>query len=395
MANILYFDCFSGISGDMTLGALLDLGIDQRELFGQLDSLGVDGYELKTTKKQISGITGTDFNVIINKTKTHHHRHLADIETIIDKGKIDNEAKDLAKQIFEVIARSEAKIHGKSIKEIHFHEVGAVDSIVDIVGAAICISLLKPDKILSSPLHLGSGTITCAHGVLPVPAPATADILKGVPVYSNGVKGELVTPTGAAIIKSIVSDFGPLPAMTIEKTGYGTGKMQLETPNLLRVFWGKASIGAGEELVLLETNIDDMNPEIYSYLLPLLLEKGAMDAYLTNIIMKKGRPGVILSVLCESANIKSLEELIYTETSTLGIRHIKLKRSCLDRVQSTIQSEIGPVTVKSAYKEGKHLKSAPEYEECRKLAQKKGLPLKTVYELITSSQAFKDLQNGK
>ncbi len=379
----------------MTLGALLDLGVDQKELFSQLDSLGVDGYELKAAKKQINGITGTDFNVIINKTQPHHHRHLNDIESIIDKGKIDGEAKKLAKHIFEVIARSEAKIHGKSIREIHFHEVGAIDSIVDIVGAAICISLIKPDKILSSPLHLGSGTISCAHGIMPVPAPATADILKGVPVYSNGVKGELVTPTGAAIIKSIVSDFGPLPAMTLDKTGYGAGKKQLDRPNLLRVFWGKDSEGTGEELVLLETNIDDMNPEIYSYLLPLLLEKGAMDAYLTNIIMKKGRPGVILSVLCEPGTSKHLEELIFTETSTLGIRQLKLKRSCLDRVQSTIQSDMGPVIVKLAYKGGKLLKLAPEYEECRKLAQKKGLPLKTVYESITSSQEYKDLQNNE
>ncbi len=394
MTKILYFDCFSGISGDMTLGAMLDLGVDQKEFFYQLESLGIQGYHLKVHKKQVNGITGTDFDVIINQELSYHpHRHLSDIEKIIENSKVNEEAKSLAKQIFQVIARSEAKTHGKSLDEIHFHEVGAIDSIVDIVGVAICMSLLQPDLIVSSPLHLGSGTVTCAHGVLPVPAPATADILQDVPVYSTGVKGELVTPTGAAIIKTIANEFGPLPAMTIQKSGYGTGKKQLETPNLLRLFWGEASDdNLQNELLLLETNIDDMNPEIYSYLLPLLLEQGALDAYLTNIIMKKGRPGVLLSVLCIQEDASKFEEIILAETSTLGVRKIKLARSCLDRRQTLIETELGTVNVKSAYKDGLLLKSAPEYEDCRKLAQKKGLPLKKVYEIVMASPAFKKLQ---
>lgn len=392
MTRILYFDCYSGISGDMTLGALLDLGVDQQELFRQLSTLGVKGYQLKTARKQLNGIVGTDFDVVLNTKQSHHHRHLPEIKAIIENSKINQTAKDLAKRMFEVIARSEAKIHGKAINDIHFHEVGAIDSIIDIVGAAVCISLLKPDKVVCSPLHLGSGTIKCAHGYLPVPAPATVDILKGIPVYSTYIQGELVTPTGAAIIKTIATEFGPIPGMTILKTGYGTGKKELKIPNLLRVLFGKASDSSAEELVLLETNIDDMNPEIYSYLLPLLMERGALDAYLTNIVMKKGRPGVILSVLCEPGDAESLEEIIFSETSTLGIRHFKPKRSCLDRVQSTIQTDLGPVIVKSAYKDGKHLKSAPEYEVCKKLARNKGIPLKEVYDRIISSHAFKELE---
>jgi hypothetical protein len=388
MAKILYFDCFSGISGDMTLGALLDLGVDQNQLVRQLDSLGVTGYQLSVTRKQNNGITGTDFDVVLTAPHidhhSHHHRNLADIEQLIEHSRIDQNAKLLAKKIFNTLGTSEAKIHNKPLSEIHFHEVGALDSIVDIVGAAICISLLKPDKIISSPLHLGSGTITCAHGVLPVPAPATADILAGIPVYSTGVKGELVTPTGAAIIKNIADEFGPLPSFIIEKTGYGTGKKQFDMPNLLRVFWGNdtsANDRLDSELLLLETNIDDMNPEIYTYLIPLLLEKGALDAYLTQILMKKGRPGILLSILCEPAQALILETIVFNETSTLGIRKTRLGRTSLHRKIITIQTEFGPIRVKAAYQNGALLKMAPEYEDCRKIAITSGLPLKQVYEL--------------
>ena len=376
----------------MTIGALIDLGVKKEELIAQLKSLNLPGYELKVTQKVKNGISGTDFDVILEEHshhQNHHHPHrnLKIIEGIIDKSNIDNDAKNLSKQIFNTIAKAEAKVHGKSIDEIHFHEVGAVDSIVDIVGTAICLSILKPDKIYSSALHVGSGTVKCAHGLLPVPAPATADILKNVPIYSTDVVGELVTPTGAAIIKTIAKKFGSLPAMIIQKTGYGTGKKEFSIPNLLRVFWGEESEEntiAVDKLIMLETNIDDMNPEIYSYLLPLLFEQGALDVFMTNIIMKKGRPGVLLNVLSDQQDFQKLEAIIFNETSTLGIRRIPVDRACLERKIMAIETEFGPVKAKAALQNGKILKISPEYEDCKRLAEQKGIPLKTVYEVTVT-----------
>jgi hypothetical protein len=253
MSRILYFDCLSGISGDMIIGALLDLGIDQNLFLEELSKIDVAGYELKIKKGQKNGITGTDFDVIIKdhhhshehnyKGKHHHeHRSLNDIEEIIDNSRLKDNIKDLSKRIFRLVAEAEAKIHNKSIAEVHFHEVGAIDSIVDIIGAAICINLLEVDEIYSSPLHLGTGFVKCAHGNIPVPAPATLEILEGVPVYSKGVESELVTPTGAAIIKTLAKEFKALPEVSIEKVGYGLGKKELEITNLLRVVLGKKKV---------------------------------------------------------------------------------------------------------------------------------------------------------
>ncbi len=399
MDKILYFDCFAGISGDMTIGALIDLGVDKDELLTQLKSLNLPGYELKITQKLVNGISGTDFDVIINHHSHDHddhhhpHRNLKTIEAIIDNSGIEPDAKDLSKQIFGTIARSEAKVHGKSVDEIHFHEVGAIDSIVDIAGAAICVSILKPDKVISSALHVGSGTVKCAHGILPVPAPATVDILKGVPVYSTDVTGELVTPTGAAIIKTIAERFGSLPAMTIQKTGYGSGKKEFKIPNLLRVFWGEESEDDKirvDKLIMLETNIDDLNPETYSYLVPLLFEQGALDVFLANIIMKKGRPGILLNVLCNPQDVQNYETIIFNETSTLGIRRISVDRSCLDREFMEIETKHGPVKAKAAIRNGKILKISPEYEDCKRLAKEKKVPLKTVYESVMFEIQGKD-----
>ncbi len=389
MAKVLYFDCFSGISGDMTIGALLDLGVDEKMLFDKLNSLNLHGFHLQVTHKQVKGISGTDFNVQLTSHKSgyheHVHRNLGGVESIIDMGDLDKEIRELSKSIFMKVALAEAKVHGKHIEEIHFHEVGAVDSIIDIVGAAICITALKPDRIIASPLHLGSGTITCAHGVLPVPAPATVEILQDTPVYSTDIKGELVTPTGAAIIKTIADDFTTFPEMTIRKTGYGTGKKDYGIPNLLRVILGEADTENDtieEKLVMLETNIDDMNPEVYSHLIPLILERGALDVFLSNIIMKKGRPGVLLSVLCKPDQVHRMEEMLFTETTTLGIRRIPVDRTSLERKTMEIETSLGNLKVKAAYRNGELLKVAPEYEECKRIAIEKNLPLKKVYELI-------------
>ncbi len=388
MQKVLYFDCFSGISGDMTIGALLDLGVDQASFLDSLKSLSVDGYSLKISQKTTRGIAATDFDVFIEpdtEAHTHHHRNLEDILQIIENSSIDKEAKTLSRNIFETIARAEAEVHQQSLDQVHFHEVGAIDSIVDIVGAAICISMLKPDLIMASPLHVGSGTVTCAHGVLPVPAPATLKILEKIPIYATSVVGELVTPTGAAIIKHLASDFLPLPPMTIEKTGYGAGKKDFGHLNALRVLSGTMEASSAlyrERLVLLETNIDDMNPETYSYLLPLVLEKGALDVYLTDVIMKKGRPGTQISILCQPQDVSIFENLLYDETTTLGIRKQIIERSSLERKMIDVETQFGKVQVKAAMRDGKPFRISPEYEVCRKIASEQGLPLREVYQIV-------------
>lgn len=383
MKKLLYFDTLAGISGDMTIGALLDLGIDQREFLDYLKSLRLDGYQLKIKKKLSSHISCTDFDVVLDEgPERHHHRNLSDIHHIIDHSGIPSEAKTLSKQIFQTIGEAEAHIHQKTIDEIHFHEVGAIDSIIDIVGAAVAINMLNIDTIMASPLHLGTGTVKCAHGVLPVPAPATARILRGVPVYSTGVKGELVTPTGAAIIKNLSSSFGPLPRMIVDEVGYGSGKKDFGIVNLLRVFKGRGEIigEAGKQIItVIETNIDDMNPELYSHLVPEMLEKGALDVYLTSITMKKGRPGAKLTVLCAPDRESEFEEYLLLETTTLGTRKYQVERNCLERKIITVDTPLGPVNVKEAYRDGKLIKSAPEYESCKKIAREKGVPINEVY----------------
>jgi uncharacterized protein (TIGR00299 family) protein len=379
MGKTLFFQCQSGISGDMTIGALLDLGIDTQEFESQLALLPLEGYNIEIGKRDINGIQATDFHVHIDDSG-HEHRNLSDIINIISSSGLSRVVQNLSTEIFRTIAEAEARVHGKPVDEIHFHEVGAVDSIVDIVGAAVCVELLKVSAVMSSPLPMGSGHTRCAHGIIPVPAPATVEILKGVPVYSAGIEGELVTPTGAAIIRQLADEFGPMPAMKLEKVGYGAGKKTFSIPNILRVFLGETTKEQIDELVLLETNIDDLNPETYSYLIPLLLERGARDAYLTHLIMKKGRPAVMLSVLCGKNDTRRMEDLIFRETTTLGIRRQTVQRRSLDRRSLSLDTRWGKVKVKAAYLDGRLLRFSPEYEECRRLAGQMGLPLKAVYD---------------
>lgn len=389
MEKILYFDCFAGISGDMTVAALIDLGVDPIELRRELDKLNLNGWDMEVCQGQRSGLRGTRFDVRLGQTAVHQHdndlvkghRNLGDIEAIINNSLLSEGIKNKSKQIFSVLAEAEARVHGKAIEQVHFHEVGAVDSIIDIVGTAICLDIMDIDNIYVSPLNLGSGTVTCAHGTLPVPAPATAEILQGVPVYSSGVQAELVTPTGAAIVKTLAAEFIPMPRMTVEKTGYGMGSRDIpDMPNMLRVMRG--SVSNTGSFIMLETNIDDMNPEIYSYLFPLLLQKGALDVYLTNVIMKKNRPGTMISILCRSEDARVLQGILFTETTTLGIRCRPIERVELERRVQTVDTSLGPVKFKMAYLDGRLLKTAPEYEECRRLAEQNGLPLKDVYNII-------------
>ena len=387
--KVLYFDCFAGISGDMTVGALIDLGADEKELLRCLDSLHLHGYRIEIKKALKNGISGTDFNVIIEEEHSHHSHHhhhhsrnLSDISEIINSSALDSSVKELSLKMFHEIAVAESKIHAKSIDEIHFHEVGAIDSIVDIVASAICLNMIKPDKIISSPLNLGEGTVECAHGVFPVPAPATAEILKGIPVYSSGIKKEMTTPTGAAIIKCISTEFSSFPAMKIFSTGYGLGKRNLEVPNVLRAVIGETDYS--EKKMMIETNIDDMSGEIYSYLMNKLFESGALDVFIAPVIMKKSRPAHVLSVLCDSGKVDALEEIIFTETTTFGTRRYEVERSELERTISKVKTSYGEISVKKGYLNGKYLKFSPEYDECSEAAKKHGVPVREVYNAVTA-----------
>lgn len=405
--RVLFFDCFSGISGDMTIGALLDLGIDKELFLSELNKIGLNEFTVEIKNGIKKGITGTDFTVILEDDHDihhhhddhehhhghshheggHHHHHLpkesdhdhshsrnlAAISEIIDNSELNDRVKSTSKRIFTLIAEAEGKIHGKSIDDVHFHEVGAVDSIVDIIGAAICLDLLNVDEIVCSPINLGSGFVKCAHGVFPVPAPATLEILRDVPVYSKNAQKELTTPTGAAILKGVCHEFVDFPALVVEKVGYGLGKRDMETPNVLRVVLGKKTVS--NQLIMLETNIDNMNSEVYSYLFQQLFDAGALDVFVSPVVMKKSRPANVLSVLSKEDSVAALEQLIFLETTTLGIRKYGVERVELERKFEKMATRFGEITIKKAYRDGKLLKFSPEYEECRAIASQQNIPL--------------------
>ena len=378
--KILYFDCFSGISGDMIIGALIDLGFDFNFLKDELKKLNLKGYEIESKKIIKNGISSTKFNVV--EKHNHEERNLKEINKIIDNSKLDNEIKNLIKKIFNKIAVAEAKVHNKPVNEIHFHEIGAIDTIIDIAGAVIGFKKLGIDRIYCSKLNVGTGFVEFSHGKFPVPAPATVEILKNVPVYNNNVEAELVTPTGAAIITTLAYKFGEIPLVKFEKIGYGAGTKDLEQPNVLRIFLGEMENNGDVTINVIETNIDNMNPEIYPYVVDRLIENGALDAYLTNIIMKKGRPAIKLTVLCDIENTDKLCNIIFDETTTLGVRIFSAAKKKLDREIKTIKTKYGNVRVKIS-KLGNEIKNImPEYEDCVKIAKSKKIPLKKVYEEV-------------
>ncbi|HHU34241.1 MAG TPA: nickel pincer cofactor biosynthesis protein LarC [Bacteroidetes bacterium] len=383
--KILYYDCFSGISGDMNLGAMIDLGVDKEYLLNQLNSLGLEGWELILEKDQRHGISGT--KATVKQTRHEHiHRHLSDIEKIIDESGLKTEDKLLSKKIFAKVALAEAKVHDVPVEKIHFHEVGAVDSIIDIVGAAICHNFLDVDEVHVSNVELGGGTVKCAHGCLPVPAPATAEIIRGMVVSKDGVDFEATTPTGAAIVAALGDSYGMPISMKIERCGYGIGqKDHPDRPNILRLFLGESEKpSSGHDAVLMECNIDDMNPEWYGYVSELLFEAGASDVYCSNIMMKKGRPSTLLSVICPLEKEKSLKEILFVETTTLGIRVFPFKKETLTRKFEKVDTPLGSVTIKRSFLGDRLVTEKPEYEDCGKIAKEKGLPLKTVYDKILS-----------
>jgi uncharacterized protein (TIGR00299 family) protein len=382
--KIIGYDCFSGISGDMNLGAMIDLGIDKTFLIDELNKLKLPGWELIVQKDQRHGITGT--RVTVKQTRHEHaHRHLSDIEKIINDSALDNSTKELSGKIFMKIARAEAKVHGISIDHVHFHEVGAIDSIIDIVGAAICFNALKVDAVHVSTVELGSGFVLCDHGKLPVPAPATVEIIKDIPVKKGGVDFEATTPTGAAILATLGTNFEPGLTMKIEKTAYGVGqKENPDVPNLLRVFLGETILnpGSGHDALQLECNIDDMNPEFFEYISERLFKAGASDVFFSNIMMKKGRPGILLNVICETELADTVKNIIFTESTSLGIRTFPFRKDTLVRKFETMQTIYGDLTIKRSFYNGNEVSSKPEYEECKRIAAEKHIPVKEVYNNI-------------
>ena len=374
--KIAYFDCCAGISGDMVLGALIDSGLDVSILRRELAKLHLGDYSISASKDERHHITGT--NIKVRLKESGHHRTFKEIKNIINKSSLTTKVKVLSTSIFENLAKAEAKVHGCRVDDVHFHEVGAIDSIVDIVGTAIGIEKLGIGQVYASPLPLGSGWVKTSHGRMPVPAPATLELLKGVPVASSPATSELTTPTGAAIIKTLSLSFGNMPHMEIEGTGYGIGDRSFkEIPNILRLIIGKRT-GNTERLIIVETNMDDMNPQIYEYLMSRLFKNGALDVFLMPIQMKKGRPAILLKVLCPENKKGNIIDTIFEETTTIGVRTYEVERHCLERRIENVSTPYGKVRVKVAERNGKVLNIQPEYEDCKEIAEKKKLPLKEV-----------------
>ena len=397
--EILYLDCSSGISGNMTLGALLEIVGNEDYLLNELKKLNIDGYKIEISKKIKNGITGTYVDVIlenehnhnhehehghehIHAHETHHeHRNLNDVNTIIDNSGIDEKSKELAKRIFLRVAKAESKVHNKLIEEVHFHEVGAIDSIIDIVGTAILINKINPDKIVSSIVNDGYGFIECAHGKMSVPVPATSEIFanSNVKFRQIDIDTELVTPTGAAIIAELAEEFTTLPAMVTQKIGWGAGSKDLKIPNVLKVYYGKIE-KVNEDFIVMETNIDDTSGEIFGYVSEKLFKNGALDVFFTPIFMKKNRPAYRLTVACRSEDLYKLQKIIFRETTTIGIRYRYEHRTELEREELEIDTKYDKLKVKKVKNNGETY-IYPEYESMKKIAEENDIPLKELYKL--------------
>jgi uncharacterized protein (TIGR00299 family) protein len=432
--TILYFDCFSGAAGDMILGALIDAGVPLADVRRALGSLALAPETVWTDRVLRAGVSATKFCVrgedlpldhahdhdhdhehadtshpshhSHGPEESHHshrpasdeshlhrhapHRSLADISALIDGSALSATGKDRAKHLFHRLGEAEAAVHGTSVDDVHLHEVGALDSIVDIVGAVFAMETLGVDKVASSPLNVGGGMVRSAHGLYPVPTPATARLLEGVPIYAGAQKTELVTPTGALLITSYASEFGPVPAMKIRKTGYGAGSRDFaDTPNVLRVLVGEAdAAAASHSVVSIEAEIDDMNPQIFGLLMDRLLGEGALDVFYTSIQMKKNRPGTLLTVIAAPAVRDRLTSIIFRETTTIGVRYRELRRECLDRETVTVETPLGAVRMKIARRNGEVLNASPEFEDCVRIATEHKRPLKDVQAL--AAKAFID-----
>lgn len=382
--RIAYFDCFSGISGDMTLGALVDAGVDSKAIQTAVASLGLP-CELTFETVRRGGFRANYARV--TAAPEHAHRYLHQIEAIIDKSVLTPRQNELAKRIFRRLGEAEAKVHGMDPKRVHFHEVGAVDSIVDIVGAAVGLDLLGAERIEASPVPPGRGSVMAAHGRMPLPAPGTAELLKGVPLAESTVEMELTTPTGAAILTTVADRFGPVPAMTIESIGLGAGTKDLPVQaNILRLMVGQINLpDASDRIWVLETNLDDLPGEIVGYTTEQLMKAGALDTFLTPIQMKKNRPGVMVTVLCDEERINPLEEILFRETTTLGIRRYPVSRHKLKRQATEVDSAFGPIKGKLGWRDDRPPVFSPEHDDCARIAVERGVALREVYEAALAS----------
>jgi len=435
MSRILYFDCFSGISGDMVLGALLDAGLPLDDLKRALGSLAVSGYDITTSRVLRAGVSATKFNVIEHDDTSHlhqphrhegsehahgsdqhpheadqhaqaadqhrhdhQHRHLKGIFNLIDQSALSVAARDRAKSMFQRLAEVEAAIHQMPVEKVHLHEVGALDSIIDIVGAVFALEWVGAERIVCSPLNVGGGMVRSAHGVFPVPAPATVKLLGDAPIYSGAIQKELVTPTGALIATSYAAAFGPIPAMAIEHIGYGAGERDnADTPNVLRVLIGRAADRAGkdvaERVVVIECEIDDMNPQLYGVAMERLYAAGALEVFYVPVQMKKNRPGTLLTVVAPPERRSTLADVIFRETTTIGLRHYEVERECLRREIVNVATPIGTVRFKLAWRDGRIINAVPEFEDCAKLAAANNLSVKDVQALAV--QAYGAVQTKR
>ena len=397
---IAYFDCFSGISGDMIVGALLDAGVPVDWLRDELGKLPLNGYRLEVEDVKRGGIGGKKFRVKVEVEQVE--RRLGDIKELIENSTLPDDVKDFSIKVFERLAEAEARVHRVGVNEIHFHEVGGVDSIIDIVSASLSLSYLGIDRVYASEIPLSQGTVSCSHGLLPIPAPAVTELLTGVPVYQSGVRGELVTPTGAAFLSVVCKGFGAIRPMRLKCTGYGAGERDNEgLPNLLRVLIGEqlppspALVKRGSEgelevdsVMVIDANIDDMNPELYGFVMDRLFDEGALDVSLTPVYMKKGRPGTLLKVICQAGREREMANILLRETSTIGVRFYRADRLKVHRESVEVQTRFGRVKVKVARTPWNN-KAQPEYDDCRKLALERGVPIREVY-----ADATKEFERG-
>jgi len=387
--RVAHLDCFSGISGDMVLGALVGAGVDLDQLTGMLEGLRLPGWSLRQLPADHEHrVPGTSIEVVCGE-EGHVHRTFADIRRLIADAQLPDAVATRATEVFLRLAVAEGKVHGKPPETVTFHEVGAIDSIVDIVGSVAGLSLLEIDRLTCAPIPLGRGTVRCRHGLIPVPAPATVELLRGVPTYPGEDARELVTPTGAALATCLASEFGTMPPMQIDAIGYGLGKAKGEAmPNALRLFVGtppaEDEIPQSEALVL-EANIDDLSPQFYGPLVDRLLDAGALDAFLTPVQMKKGRPGTLVTVLCDPRSRERMEDILFGETTTIGVRRHVVRRSCLERSTRTVRTAYGEVRIKESFDQGGLRNRMPEFDDCRARADECGVPVRQVHDAAVAA----------
>jgi pyridinium-3,5-bisthiocarboxylic acid mononucleotide nickel chelatase len=379
----LYFDCFAGASGNMILGGLVSLGVDERELIEQIKLLDIADFELEFTTVNKSGISAIHANVKV--LHENAHRHLHTIEKIISGSKLSDKIKNHAIKIFTNLAEVEAKVHGIDVQKVHFHEVGAMDAIIDVTGSCIAFEMLGIESFACSKIHVGSGFVNMAHGKFPIPPPAVSELLKGIPIYSTEIVGELCTPTGAAIIATFSTSYGEIPNLMTEKIGFGAGTRDYENfPNVIRLMLGETDhrLLTTNHLFLIETNLDDTTPQVLGFVMDKAIEIGALDCWFTPIQMKKNRPATMVSILCEPKNQRQLINLLYVETTTLGVRVREIERECLERKFVKVTTQFGEIDVKIGLLNGKQVNAMPEYEQLKRIANEKKIPLKLLKEEV-------------